>query len=114
MDELKQEIKECIIAALELEDITPADIVDAEGCLKCRNLSDLGELAKCVVDIAPTKYGLHIRLADRGKYIAQYMQYLDIIREAVPTDERLNVIELVSKSVNTEDWNKFAEEAEQR
>jgi len=30
MDELKQEIKECIISSLELEDITPENIVDSE------------------------------------------------------------------------------------
>jgi acyl carrier protein len=30
MDELKQEIKETIISSLQLEDITPEDIVDSE------------------------------------------------------------------------------------
>lgn len=30
MDELKKEIKECIISSLELEDITPENIVDDE------------------------------------------------------------------------------------
>ena len=30
MDELKQQIKECIISSLELEDITPENIVDDE------------------------------------------------------------------------------------
>lgn len=30
MDELKQQIKECIISSLELEDITPENIVDSE------------------------------------------------------------------------------------
>lgn len=30
MDELKKEIKECIVSALELEDIRPEDIVDSE------------------------------------------------------------------------------------
>ena len=30
MDELKKQIKECIISALELEDITPENIVDSE------------------------------------------------------------------------------------
>ncbi|MBR7063817.1 MAG: acyl carrier protein [Treponema sp.] len=30
MDELKQQIKEVIISSLQLEDITPADIVDSE------------------------------------------------------------------------------------
>ena len=30
MDELKQQIKECIVSALELEDVAPEDIVDSE------------------------------------------------------------------------------------
>lgn len=30
MDELKQQIKECIISSLELEDIKPENIVDSE------------------------------------------------------------------------------------
>ncbi|MBR4631209.1 MAG: acyl carrier protein [Treponema sp.] len=30
MDELKQQIKECIIKSLELEDVTPEKIVDSE------------------------------------------------------------------------------------
>lgn len=30
MDELKQEIKETIISSLQLEDVTPQDIVDSE------------------------------------------------------------------------------------
>ena len=30
MDELKQQIKECIVSSLELEDITPENIVDSE------------------------------------------------------------------------------------
>ncbi len=30
MDELKKEIKECIVNALELEDVTAEDIVDSE------------------------------------------------------------------------------------
>ena len=30
MDELKKEIKETIISALQLEDITPEDIVDSD------------------------------------------------------------------------------------
>lgn len=30
MDDLKKEIKEVIIAALELEDVTPEDVVDSE------------------------------------------------------------------------------------
>lgn len=30
MDELKQEIKETIISSLQLEDVTPEDIVDSE------------------------------------------------------------------------------------
>ncbi len=30
MDELKKQIKECIISSLELEDITPENIIDSE------------------------------------------------------------------------------------
>ncbi|MBO7714429.1 MAG: hypothetical protein J6S85_12710 [Methanobrevibacter sp.] len=88
----------------------PSDIVDKNGVLKCRKLEDLGELAKCVVDIIPGKYGMHIKLADRSKYITQYLQYLDIIRDAPVQETKLNVIEMVQKSISVEDWNRLAEE----
>ena len=90
----------------------PADIITSTGELKVKKLESLGELAKCVVEIFPTKYGYRVKLADRGKYMTQLMQYLDLIRPEASTGEQLKVIEMVSKAVSVDEWNRFAEESE--
>lgn len=90
----------------------PADIITAEGELKVKNLKSLGELAKCVVKIKQTKWGLDVTLADRGRYMAQLLQYLDIVRPEGEIENELNVVEMVRKCVNIEDWNRLAEETE--
>ena len=92
----------------------PADIINANGELKVKDLAKLGELAKCVTDIWPTKYGLRVRLADRGRYITQLLQYLDIVRPEGGDGEALKVIEMVQKSINVDEWNRFARESEEQ
>ena len=47
MDELKKEIKETIISALQLEDITPEDIVDSDPLLK----KDLGSIRLMLLNL---------------------------------------------------------------
>lgn len=92
----------------------PADIITADGELKVKDLKSLGELAKCVTHIKQTKWGLDVSLADRGRYMTQLLQYLDIIRveDDNKSDKTLNVVELVKKCVDADEWNRFAEESE--
>ena len=88
----------------------PSDIITEQGELKVKKLSDLGDLAKCVTDIIPTKYGLHIKLADRSKYIGQLLSYLNLVRPEIKVDAQLPVIEMVQKCIDPEQWNQFASE----
>ena len=91
----------------------PADIINSQGELKVKDLKSIGELAKCVTEIFPTKFGYRVKLADRGQYIQQLLKYLELVKPDVPTDdEHLKVIEMVSKAVSVEEWNRFAEESE--
>ncbi len=90
----------------------PADIINADGSLKVKNLTSLGELAKCVTHIKQTKWGIEVNLADRGRYINQLLQYLDIVRPESDEGTELNVVELVRKCINVDEWNKFAAESE--
>ena len=90
----------------------PADIITSKGELKVKDVKSLGELAKCITEIIPTRYGYRVRLADRGRYIQQLMQYLDLIRPEITAGESLKVIEMVSKAVSVEEWNRYAEETE--
>lgn len=87
-----------------------SDIITEDGSLRVKKLSDLGELAKCVTDIQQTKYGLHIRLADRSKYITQLLQYLNLVRPEILLDAKLPVIELPNKSITVDDWNAIAKQ----
>lgn len=87
-----------------------SDIINEDGELKVKKLSDLGELAKCVTDIQPTKYGLHVRLCDRSKYIGPLLQYLNLVRPEILVDAQLPVIEMVQKSADVDSWNKLASE----
>ena len=88
----------------------PADIIDSNGELK-KDITKLGELAKCITHIKQTKYGIDVSLADRGRYIQQLITYLELVRpETDSGDETLNVIEMVRKSVDVDEWNRYAEE----
>lgn len=98
--------------AFLLSTYNPADLINADGTLKVENLNELGELAKCVTDIIPTKYGLHIKLADRSKFMATMLQYLNLIRPEIKVDAQLPVIEMVQKSIDPEAWNQMAEQTE--
>lgn len=96
-----------------LADYNPADILNADGSLKVKSLSDLGDLAKCITGIVPTKNGARFILADRTKFMAMYLQYLELVKPVQESDDTaLNVIEMVEKSVNMEQWNKYAQENE--
>lgn len=88
----------------------PADIINKDGKLVVKKLSDLGELAKVVTDIIPTKYGLHIKLADRSKYIGLLLNYLKLVKPEIKVDQELNVVEMVQKAINVDAWNEYAQQ----
>lgn len=92
-----------------LADYNPADIVKADGTLKVKKLSELGELAKCIQQIEPGKNGLKITLVDRSKYMQLYLRYLNLIRPEVLVSESLKVVAMVPKSETIDEWNAIAE-----
>lgn len=92
-----------------LADFNPAEIVKANGTLTVKDLSQLGEKAKCIKSIEPTKFGLKIELVDRSKYMQMYLRYLNLIKPEVLVEEKLKVIAMVPKSGSVEEWNKLAE-----
>lgn len=75
----------------------PADIIDKEGRLKVARLEDLGEMAKCIVNIKQGKYGTEITLADRSKYVEMLAKYLNIVRPEIQQEVRLAVVEVAPK-----------------
>ena len=92
-----------------MADFNPAEIIDSNGILK-KDLSELGELAKCVSAITPTKYGLKIDLVDRSKYMQMYLRYLNLIRPEIVVEEQLKVVQMVPKAKSVEEWNEIAGE----
>lgn len=92
-----------------LADYNPADILDAKGSLKVKDLSELGEKAKCISQIEYNKKGgLKITLADRSKYIQMYLKYLNLIKPEVMVAEQLKVVAMVPKAESVEAWNEIA------
>ncbi|MCQ2611848.1 MAG: terminase small subunit [Treponema sp.] len=97
-----------------LSTYNPADILDKNGKLKVKKLSDLGEKAKCIAQITPTMYGVKYTLYDRNKALHELLNYLNIIRPEQQQDIQLNVVEMVKKAVSPEAWNAAMEAAEQK
>lgn len=91
-----------------LADFNPADIVKGNGTLKCKNLAELGELAKCISQIEPTREGIKVTLIDRAKYMQMMLRYLNLIRPEVLVAEQLKVVEMVPKAESVEQWNAIA------
>lgn len=91
-----------------LADYNPADIVDGKGKLKVKKMEELGELAKCISQIEVTKTGIKYTLADRSKYMAMYLKYLNLIKPEILVAEGLKVIALPGKSESIDEWNAMA------
>lgn len=92
-----------------LADFNPADILDTKGGLKVKDLSELGEKAKCISQIEYNKKGgLKITLADRSKYMQMYLKYLNLIKPEVMVAEQLKVVAMVPKAESVEAWNEIA------
>lgn len=93
-----------------LASYNPADILDKAGRLKVKNLSDLGEKAKCIAQITPTMYGVKYTLYDRNKALDKLLNYLNIVKPEQQTDVILPIMEIVGKATDVESWNKQQEE----
>lgn len=91
----------------------PADIINDAGEL-VKPLKELGDLAKCVKQIKPTKFGSEIVLEDRYKYIEALCKYLALIRPEAQTEVKLQVVEVQPKVTGNElidavdAWNAIA------
>lgn len=92
-----------------LASYNPSDILDKAGRLTVKNLSDLGEKAKCIAQITPTMYGVKYTLYDRNKALDKLVNYLNIVRPEQAIDVNLPVFEIVRKAVNAEVWNAQSE-----
>lgn len=88
----------------------PADILKANGKLKVRDLSELGEKAKAIAQIKTTLTGPQVTLVDRSKYMDLMMKYLNIVRPEQQIEIKLPVIEITPKEQSVEEWNAKAQE----
>lgn len=95
-----------------LADFNPADILRADGSFTVKNLSELGELAKCISQIETTKKGFKVTLVDRSKYMQLLLKYMNLIKPEILVAEKLKVVEMVPKSKSVDEWNSYAAESE--
>lgn len=92
-----------------LATFNPADVIDDKGNLKC-TLEELGEKAKLISQIAPTKFGVKVTLAERSKYIDLFMKYLNIVRPETQLEIKLPIVEVAPKIASVDEWNKEQED----
>lgn len=91
----------------------PADVINDKGQLR-KPLEELGDLAKCIKQIKPGKYGLEIELVDRFKYFEAACKYLNLIRPEEAKEVTLQVVEVPGKITGNglidaaEAWNQEA------
>ena len=92
----------------------PADVLDKNGKLAAKSLKDLGDNAKLIAQITPTKFGIQYTLIDRTKYMSMLGKYLNLVRPETKVDIKLPVIELTAKYTDDENasavdkWNEAA------
>lgn len=93
----------------------PADILTASGRLVTKNLKDLGEKAKLIAQITPTKFGIQYTLVNRYKAIEMLAKYLELVKPETTVDINIPVIEVTPKFMDddaesaVDKWNKVAE-----
>lgn len=92
-----------------LATFNPADVIDDKGNLKC-TLEELGEKAKLISQIEPTKFGVKVTLAERSKYIDLFMKYLNIVRPETQLEIKLPIVEVAQKIASVDEWNKEQED----
>ena len=92
-----------------LATFNPADVIDDKGNLKC-TLEELGDKAKLISQIEPTKFGVKVTLAERSKYIDLFMKYLNIVRPETQLEIKLPIVEVAPKIASVDEWNKEQED----
>ena len=90
----------------------PADIIDARGRLKVKNLADLGDKAKCIQNIferinAQGKVYYEVVLVNRERFMKPLAQYLKLVRDVDPNGNRSPIFVLQGQ-VAEEDFKKMA------
>jgi hypothetical protein len=98
----------------------PADIINKDGKLKIKgeDLSELGELAKCVTGIVKKVsdkgvVNYEIKLADRFKAMEGIAKYLELIRPDVETTVNVPVMLINPKRIEEESEPKMINVTEQ-
>lgn len=89
----------------ELAFFNPAELIKADGSLVKKKLADLGDKARCIAQIQPTKYGPRVTLVDRSGYIDKLLKYFELVRPEQQIDISMPVIALPGKPESDEAWN---------
>lgn len=84
----------------------PADIIDRKGRLKVSELSELGELAKCIDQIYMTQTGTRIVLSSRRFAQDKLLKYYNLVCEKPEIKVDLPVIAIAEKADNAAEWNR--------
>ena len=86
----------------QLSFYNPADIIDASGALRVKDLKELGALALCVeqIETRVTSSGSYtvVKLANRQKAMEAFSKYLNIIRPEVDIQAMMPVVMLTGKN----------------
>jgi hypothetical protein len=109
-DEIDEETRYRVLQMYQtLALYNPADIINKHGELKIKgeDLSELGELAKCIAGIVEKKsdkgrVSYEIKLADRFKALEGIAKYLELIRPDVETTVNVPVIMINPKRIEEE------------
>ena len=86
----------------QLSFYNPADIIDASGALRVKDLKELGTLALCVeqIETRVNTAGSYtvVKLANRQKAMEAFSKYLNIIRPEVDLQAMMPVVMLTGKN----------------
>lgn len=86
----------------------PADIIDKKGRLKVKDLTELGDLAKCIDSISTGPQGTFVKLASRKFAQDKLLKYYDLVKEVPEIKADLPVIILPDKTASVDAWNEKA------
>lgn len=75
----------------------PADIITSDGQLKVENMSELGDLAKCIESLERTKFGVRVKLANRSRAQEKLLRYYGLTGDNGATG-------IISRSVASDEW----------
>ena len=82
----------------------PADIIDKRGQLRVKDLSELGDLAKCIASIEPSLYGAKVKLINRAYAQEKLLRYYKLASDGNTVKLELPVIDAGGK-LSIDEWN---------